>query len=75
MLIKAQVAILVCTNCSPYTLRLYDANQFVQLKNNWTVPQLMRLVAGFPPRWPEFDLRLCHVGFLVDKVALGQVPS
>ena len=30
-------------------------------------PQLKRLVAGFPP------LRSSHVGFVMDKVALGQV--
>jgi hypothetical protein len=36
------------------------------------VPQLRRLVAGFPPRRPEFQPRSGHVGFVVDKVALGQ---
>jgi hypothetical protein len=34
-----------------------------------------RLVAGFPPRWPGYSSRLGHVGFVVDKVALGQVFS
>jgi hypothetical protein len=29
-------------------------------------------VAGFPPRRPGFDHRSGHVGFVVDKVALGQ---
>jgi hypothetical protein len=33
------------------------------------------LVAGFPPRRPGFDPRSDHVGFVVDKVALGQVFS
>jgi hypothetical protein len=37
-------------------------------------PQLRRLVAGFPPR-PGFQLRSCHVGFVVNKMALGQVFS
>jgi hypothetical protein len=42
----------------------------------WPVPQLRRLVAGFPPRRrPGFDPRSDHVGFVVDKVALGQVFS
>jgi hypothetical protein len=39
------------------------------------VPYLRRLVAGFPPRLPRFDPRSGHVGFVVDKVALGQVFS
>jgi hypothetical protein len=34
-----------------------------------------RLVAGFPPRRPEFKTGSSHVGFLMDKVALGQVFS
>jgi hypothetical protein len=38
------------------------------------VPQLKRLVAGFPPRRPEFAPEQ-HVGFVVDKAALGQVFS
>jgi hypothetical protein len=28
--------------------------------------------AGFPPRRPRFDLTSYHVGFLVDKAAMGQ---
>jgi hypothetical protein len=36
---------------------------------------LKRLVAGFPLRRPEFGCSSGHVGFLVDKVALGQVSS
>jgi hypothetical protein len=35
----------------------------------------MRLVAGFPPRRPGFDPGSGHVGFVVNKVALGQVFS
>jgi hypothetical protein len=35
----------------------------------------MQLVAGFPPRRPGFDPGSGHVGFVVDKVALGQVFS
>jgi hypothetical protein len=31
------------------------------------------LAAGLPPRRPGFDPGLVHVGFVVDKVALGQV--
>jgi hypothetical protein len=36
---------------------------------------LRRLVAGFPSRQHGFDPRWSHVGFVVDKVALGQVAS
>jgi hypothetical protein len=39
------------------------------------VPYLRRLVPGFPPRRPGFEPRLDHVGFVVDKVAVGQVFS
>jgi hypothetical protein len=39
------------------------------------VPQLKRLVAGFPPQRPGFEPGSGHVGFGVDKVALGQVFS
>jgi hypothetical protein len=37
------------------------------------VPWLSRLVAGFPPWRPGFDPGSVHVGFMVDKVAVGQV--
>jgi hypothetical protein len=37
------------------------------------VPWLRRLVTGLSPHRPGFDPGSVHVGFLVDKVALGQV--
>jgi hypothetical protein len=37
------------------------------------VPWLRRLVAGLSPRRSGFDPGSVHVGFVVDKVALGQV--
>jgi hypothetical protein len=37
------------------------------------VPHLRRLVSGILPRRPGFTPRPIHVGFVVDKVALGQV--
>jgi hypothetical protein len=37
------------------------------------VPYLRWLVAGSPPRRPGFEPGSAHVGFGVDKVALGQV--
>jgi hypothetical protein len=39
------------------------------------VPELRRIVAGFPARWPWFEPRSGHVGFVVNKVTLGQVFS
>jgi hypothetical protein len=36
---------------------------------------LSRLVAGFPPRRPGFEPTSGHVGFVVDKMAPGQVFS
>jgi hypothetical protein len=38
-------------------------------------PQLRQLVTGFPPRRPRFEPRSDYVGFVEDKVALGQVFS
>jgi hypothetical protein len=38
-------------------------------------PKLRRLVASFPPRRLGFAPRSGQVGFMVDKVALGQVFS
>jgi hypothetical protein len=47
----------------------------VDICNTWVkaVPWLRRLVAGLPPPRPGFDPGSVHVGFVVDKVALGQV--
>jgi hypothetical protein len=46
--------------------------QLVLLLRKWVPKQL---VAGFPPRWPGFKPGSSHVGFVVGKVALGQVFS
>jgi hypothetical protein len=37
------------------------------------VPWLRRLAASLSPRRPGFDPGSVHVGFVVNKVALGQV--
>jgi hypothetical protein len=39
------------------------------------VPWLRRLIADFLPRRPGFDPRSGHVGFVVDRVIVGQVFS
>jgi hypothetical protein len=36
-------------------------------------PRLRKLVAGLSPQRPGFSSRPFHMGFLVDKVAMGQV--
>jgi hypothetical protein len=36
---------------------------------------MTRLVAGLSPRRPSFAFRSSHMGFMVDKVALGQIFS
>jgi hypothetical protein len=40
---------------------------------NQAVPWLRRLVVGLQPRRPGFDPGSVHVGFVMDKVTLGQV--
>jgi hypothetical protein len=47
-----------------------------QAASKWpisAVPWLRRLVAGLSPWKPGFDPGSVHVGFVVDKVARGQV--
>jgi hypothetical protein len=53
-----------------------------QITSHITVSSILRpchssggLVAGYPPWPPGFEPMSCHVGFVVDKVALGQVFS
>jgi hypothetical protein len=58
--------------------QLSDNQLHLDFKGNTSVravPQLKRLVAGFPSRRTEFEPGLGNVGFVVDKVALGQVFS
>jgi hypothetical protein len=40
-----------------------------------SVPELRRLVAGFPPRRTGFDPKTDHARIVVNKAALGQVYS
>jgi hypothetical protein len=48
--------------------------QFHPVPDNITaVPWLRRLVAGLSPKRPGIDPGSVHVGFVLDKVALGQV--
>ena len=42
-------------------------------KTEQAVPWLRRLAAGLSPQRPGFDPGSVHVGFVVNKVALGQV--
>jgi hypothetical protein len=50
--------------------------QYQHTKLTLVNTQLRQFVTGFPPRRPGFVPRSGHVGFVVDKVTLGQVsPS
>jgi hypothetical protein len=62
------------TACSGVVLEnLIVAQLFKKFPVFWAVPWLRRLVAGFLPRRPGFAPRAAYVGFMMDKVALGQV--
>jgi hypothetical protein len=56
---------------SVYLLRIRNLDP--KLVAQRAVPQLRRLLAGFPLRRPGFEPGSGHVGFVVDKVSLGQV--
>jgi hypothetical protein len=47
----------------------------IRKKLQGAAPELRRLVADFPPRRPGFNAGSGKVGFVVDKVAPGQVFS
>jgi hypothetical protein len=51
-----------------------EINNLVTLRIK-AVPLLRQLIAGFPQQQSGFDSRSGLVGFMVDKVALGQVFS
>jgi hypothetical protein len=48
---------------------------YVLIQHCWPCHSSGGLVAGLPRRRPAFEPRSGHVGFVVDKVALGQVSS
>jgi hypothetical protein len=54
-----------------FTVLTHSVNKFTCMEK--AAPWLKRLVAGFPQRRPGFEPGSDHVGFVVDKVALGQV--
>jgi hypothetical protein len=70
-------------SCQPYEHKLaginflenrvitYPKSESNQMKE--AVPWLRLLVAGLSPQRPGFAPRSIHVGFVVDRVALGQV--
>jgi hypothetical protein len=55
-----------------YCLRIHTATS-ERLSWGLAMPWLWRLVAGPSPRSPGFTTGSIHVGFVVDKVALGQI--
>jgi hypothetical protein len=60
---------------SPTAKRNYEPQLPEHLLLYETVPQLRLLVACFPPRRPGVEPRSRHMGFVVHKVAMGQVFS
>jgi hypothetical protein len=52
-----------------------SGQQTAELLNQVRLTTSWRLVAGFPPRRPGFELGSGHEGFVVDKAALGRVSS
>jgi hypothetical protein len=63
----------ICVGLFP---TLFQYSEHIHLSDYTTimaVPWLRSLVTGLSPRRPRFATRSIHVGFVVDKVALGQV--
>jgi hypothetical protein len=58
-----------------FNTRFQKPYGFEIIKKKSDTTYAFKLVTGFPSRWPEFNLRSGNVGFVVDKVALGQVFS
>jgi hypothetical protein len=65
----------VSRHCAEILIKLYwsHAMNVTGKTQAEAVPWLRRLAAGLPPGRPGFDPGPVHVGFVVDKVALGQV--
>jgi hypothetical protein len=55
------------------TIRVRLGTGFTLLRYNLGRAMAQRLIAGLQTRRPGFYPGLVHVGFVVDKVALGQV--
>jgi hypothetical protein len=68
----------IVTLCSSETAQYFGETHHLHLQDQRVslarkdTPQLRQLVAGFPLQWPGVEPRRGHVGFVVDKVALGQ---
>jgi hypothetical protein len=63
----------ICFTFLPGSLRAWRWELPTEQLKLIAVPRLRRLVAYLSPRRPGFFPRSVHVGFVVDKVALGQV--
>jgi hypothetical protein len=61
--------------CSSETRLFIFISLSCVMSQNKAAPYLKRLVAGLPPRRTGFEPGSGQVGFVVDKVALGQVFS
>jgi hypothetical protein len=60
------------TKISQLAQNMHVNFQVHSLLTQWNKPCFRRLVSRFSPRWPGFNLRSVYVGFVVDRVVLGQ---
>jgi hypothetical protein len=76
-IIKRFIVIILCpcNQIQEYYLQLCYHRFLLRVFQLEVVPKLRRLVASFPQRRIVFEPKSGHVGFVVDKVALGHVFS
>jgi hypothetical protein len=59
--------LVICSNNGGHA-RSWLRSNMVRYKNGSVIAQAA--IARFPPRWPRFEPRSGHMGFVVDKAAL-----
>jgi hypothetical protein len=68
-------SLILSTPSHSISATLFSVFLLDKIARSYITSYFWRLVAGFQRRWPIFDPRPCNVGFVVDKVTLGQVFS
>jgi hypothetical protein len=58
-----------------FEITRFVALRSIKIETAKAMPYLRRLVGGFSPLWPKFDLKSGHVEFVEDKMVIGQVFS
>jgi hypothetical protein len=64
-----------CDRCFKTRIGLFFKLESMRIRHNTKNPTWPCHSSGFPPRRPGYKPRSVHVGFVVDKMALGQVFS